>query len=311
MKLGFVFPGQGAQEIGMGKDIYEKYYEVKKIYDLAKEITGVDVADLTFNTTEESLSQTKNTQIAILVMSLGILEILKENKIEADISCGLSLGEYTALIYSRIIELEEGIKIVQKRGKYMQEYVPEGEWSMAAVLGLDDEEVIEVCKKVKNGFVVPANLNCQGQIVVSGDKEGINEVMALAKEAGAKRVIELKTSGPFHTEKLERASKELAKELDKITINKISKKVIKNIDGTEYKEEDNIREILAKHVMSPVYFTKCIDEMLKQGVDTFVEIGPGKVLSGFIRKTNKEVKIYNINNLETLENTIKELKEEK
>lgn len=311
MKLGFVFPGQGAQEVGMGKDIYDKYDQVKKIYDLAKEITGVDVADLTFNTTEESLSQTKNTQIAILLMSLGILEILKENKIEADISCGLSLGEYTALIYSRIIELEEGIKIVQKRGTYMQEYVPEGEWSMAAVLGLEDEEVIEVCKKVKNGFVVPANLNCQGQIVVSGDKEGINEVMVLAKEAGAKRVIELKTSGPFHTEKLERASQELAKELEKITINNISKKVIKNIDGTEYKEEDNIREILAKHVMSPVYFTKCIDEMLKQGVDTFVEIGPGKVLSGFIRKTNKEVKIYNINNLETLENTIKELKEEK
>lgn len=311
MKLGFVFPGQGAQEVGMGKDIYEKYEKVRRLYDLAKEITGVDVAKLTFDTTEEELSQTKNTQIAILAMSLGILEILNENEIEADISCGLSLGEYTALIYSGVIGLEDGIRTVKVRGKYMQEYVPEGNWSMAAILGLEDSQVIEICKKVKNGFVVPANFNCQGQVVVSGDKEGIAQVIEIAKEAGAKRAIELKTSGPFHTEKLEKSSKELAKELEKIEINKSSKLVIKNIDGTQYEDTDNVKEILAKHVMSPVYFSKSIEEMLKQGVDTFIEIGPGKVLSAFIRKTNKEVKIYNINNVETLENTIKELKEEK
>lgn len=276
MKLGFVFPGQGAQEVGMGKDIYEKYEKVRRLYDLAKEITGVDVAKLTFDTTEEELSQTKNTQIAILAMSLGILEILKENEIEADISCGLSLGEYTALIYSGIIGLEDGIKTVKVRGKYMQEYVPEGNWSMAAILGLEDNQVIDLCKKVKNGFVVPANFNCQGQVVVSGDKEGIAEVIEIAKEAGAKRAIELKTSGPFHTEKLEKASQELAKELEKIEINKSSKLVIKNIDGTQYQDTDNVKEILAKHVMSPVYFSKSIEEMLKQGVDTFIEIGPRK-----------------------------------
>ena len=312
MKLGFVFPGQGAQTVGMGKDLYESFEEVRKIYDKAKEVTGIDVAKLTFESTEEELSQTKNTQIAILTMSLGILEVLKKNGIDASYSAGLSLGEYAALIYSNIISLEDGLRIIQKRGEYMQSLVPEGSWAMAAVIGLPDEEVERICKEeIKSGFIVPANYNCPGQVAVSGDKVAITELVEKGKNLGARKVVELKTSGPFHTEKLKDASDKLREELDKIEINKdFTKKVFKNLDAKEYTKEDDIKDILAKHVMSPVRFSKSVENMMNQGVDTFIEIGPGKVLSGFIRKINKEVKVLNIQDKESLENTLKILKEE-
>lgn len=307
MKLGFVFPGQGAQFVGMGKDLYEKYEEVRKVYDKASDILGFDVAKLTFDTTQEELNQTKNTQICILIMSLAILEILKKNNIEAQISAGLSLGEYTALIYSRIISLEDGIKIVKKRGELMQNSVPQGEWSMAAIIGLEDEKVEKVCKLAsKIGFVVPANYNCPGQVAISGEKEAVNLAMEIAKQEGAKRAIELKTSGPFHTEKLIQASNKLKEELEKIEINKeFEKKVVKNIDAKIYTENDDIRDILANHVISPVRFSESVQEMIAQGVDTFIEIGPGKVLSGFIKKIDKEVKVINVQDARGLENLLK------
>ena len=302
MKLGFVFPGQGSQFVGMGKDYYEKYECVRNVYDKASQILGFDIAKLSFEGPEEELNQTKNTQLAILVMSLAISELLKQNNIEANISAGLSLGEYSALIYSNIISFEDGIKIVQKRGTYMQEYLPQGNWSMAAILGLDDNTIEEVCKKVTSGFVVPANYNCQGQVAISGEKQAVEEAMDLLKQAGAKRAIELKTSGTFHTEKLQEASKKLYEALQEIQINKISdKKVIKNIDAIEYTDADNIKQILANHVINPVKFKESIENMISQGVDTIIEIGPGKVLSGFVKKTNKEIKIYNTNNIEAFE----------
>ena len=308
MKLGFVFPGQGSQFVGMGKDYYEKYECVKSIYDKASTILGFDIAKLSFESTEEELGQTKNTQIAILVMSLAIAELLKQNGIEADISAGLSLGEYSALIYSNIISFEDGINIVQKRGTFMQECLPEGDWSMAAILGLDDKTIEQVCKKVTKGFVVPANYNCTGQVAISGEKEAVTEAMELLKQAGAKRAIELKTSGPFHTEKLKEASDKLREALNDININTISnKKVIKNIDALEYSNNDDIKSILANHVINPVKFKDSIENMINQGVDTFIEVGPGKVLSGFIKKTNKEIKVFNTNNVESFENIIRDL----
>ena len=306
MKLGFVFPGQGAQFVGMGKDLYEKYEEVRNMYEKASNILGIDIAKLTFESTEEEIGQTKNTQICILVMSLAILEVLKKHNIEADYLAGLSLGEYSALIYSGLIGLEDGINIVKKRGEFMQSSVPDGDWSMAAIIGLEEEKVNKACKLAQEaGFVVPANYNCPGQVAISGEKQAVAFAMEKAKELGAKRAIELKTSGPFHTEKLIEASKKLKEELGKIQINEeINKHIIKNIDATEYTNQDNIKEILAKHVISPVKFSKSVQYMIDQGVDTFIEVGPGKVLSGFIKKINKDVTIMNIQDVDTLEKVI-------
>lgn len=309
MKIGFVFPGQGAQYVGMCKDLYDKYDTVRNVYKEASNILNLDIAKLTFESSEEELNQTKNTQIAILTMSLAITKLLKENNIDSDISAGLSLGEYSALAHSEFISFEDVIKIVKKRGEFMQEFVPKGNWSMAAIIGLEDELVEKACSDVKSGFVIPANYNCIGQVAISGEKEAVVEAMENAKALGAKRAIELKTSGPFHTEKLNNASNKLKEELEKITINVNSnKKVIKNIDAKEYTLNDNITEILSKHVISPVRFRKTIEEMVNLGVDTFIEIGPGKVLSGFIRKTNKDVTVLNVENVETFENCINTLK---
>ena len=309
MKIGFLFPGQGSQSIGMGQDLYEKYEVVKEVYQKVKELTGIDIAEMTFHGSEEVLNETKNTQLAILTMSLGILEILKQNGIKAGVSSGLSLGEYSALIYSQAIDWEEGIKLVQKRGKYMQELVPEGEWLMAAILGMSEEQVQEVCQKVTNGFVVPANFNTTGQIVISGEKEAVEQAEVIARELGAKKVRVLKTAGPFHTEKLSKASDALRKELEHVTIHDFKTSVVKNIDGTIYSKQDDVKDILARHIISPVRFSKSLETMLEMGVDTFIEIGPGKTLSGFVKRLNteKEVTILNINNVETLEKVLEVL----
>ena len=173
-------------------------------------------------------------------------------------------------------KFEEGIKIVQKRGEYMQNLLPSGEWQMAAIIGLNDNEVEDVCKKVKLGFVVPANYNSVGQVVISGEKVAINEAEKIAKEMGAKKVRVLKTAGPFHTEKLQESSEALRKELENITIHKFETKVIKNIDGKIYKDTDDVKDILARHIINPVKFTKTIQNMLNNGIDTFIEIGPRK-----------------------------------
>ena len=313
MKRAFLFPGQGAQTVGMGKDIYEKYEEAKKIYEKASEISGKDIKKICFEGPEEELNKTENTQIAILTTSLAILEVLKTKKIEAKIACGLSLGEYTALIYSGIITFEEGINLIKKRGYYMGNLIPEEEYLMAAVIGLDVIKIEEICEKIrKEGkFVVPANYNCITQTVISGEKTAVEIAVEKLKTAGAKRVIPLKTSGPFHTEKLIEAKNAYEKELETIKFN-IKKedgiKVIKNIDGTFYNEKDNIKEILSKHIISPIRFDKAIKIMQEEKVDEYIEIGPGRTLTGFVKKDNKEAKTYNINNIESLEKYLEEEK---
>ena len=308
MKRAFLFPGQGAQSVGMGKDFYEKYEEARKIYDKASEISGMDIKKICFEGPEEELMKTENTQIAILTTSLAILEVLRLHNIEAQIATGLSLGEYTALIYSEVISFEDGIKLIKKRGYYMQHLLPNKKFEMAAVIGLNSSKIEEVCKQIeKTGkFITPANYNCKIQTVISGEECAINEATIKLKELGAKRVIPLKTSGPFHTKKLEKAKEEYSKELDKITFNKGKVKVIKNIDGNYYLENENLKQILAEHIVNPVRFDKTIELMENENIDEYIEIGPGKALTGFIKKDIKEAKTYNINNIETLENYLKE-----
>ncbi len=304
MKIAFLFPGQGSQYVGMGKDLCEKYDEVNEVYEKAKKITGIDVKEVSFEDKEKKLNQTKYTQLCIVTMSLGILEVLKKNNIQADMTAGLSLGEYVSLNYANSIDTENTLKIIQKRGEYMQDLAPKGEWSMVAVLGLSDNLVEEACSEVKNGFAVPANYNCPGQVVVSGDKIGISELTQIAKEKGAKRVIELKTSGPFHTKKLEEASKKLRVELEKIEIKAPDCVVVKNLDGKPYNTNENIKEVLEKHIISPVKFSDSIKYMLENSVDTFIEVGPGKTLTSLVRKIDRNVNCINISDVASLESTI-------
>ncbi len=310
MKIGFLFPGQGSQKVGMGKDLYETYEEVRKIYDEVSKITGINIKQISFEGPEEKLNETQNTQLAILTQSLAILEILHKNGITPQMSAGLSLGEYTALIEANAISFEEGVKLVQKRGEIMQKLTPEGNWKMAAIIGLENKEVEEVCSKVQGGFVVPANYNTIGQIAISGEEAAVKEAGKIAQEMGAKKVMLLNTAGPFHTEKLLKCSEALKKELDEVTINtKTNTKVIKNINGKQYEETDDTKAILSKHITSPVRFDKVLQTMLESGIDTFIEIGPGKALSGFVKRMNppNDINIININDTASLEKAISEV----
>lgn len=312
MKIGYIFPGQGTQTVGMGKDIYDKYEEAKETYKKIDEVLEENIEKLTFEESQEELNKTKNTQITIYAMSMAILEILNRKGIKLEAAAGLSLGEYSALTCAGAISLEEGARIVRTRGTLMQNLVPQGEWAMAAIIGLEDDKVEEACSKVEKGFVRAVNYNCPGQVVVSGEKEAVIRAMEIAKDLGARKVIELKTSGPFHTEKLQDASKELRKELEKITFNNCKVPVIKNFDGAAYNENDNMVGILANHVINPVKFRKSIETMLEMGIDTFVEIGPGKTLSGFVKKVCKEkevdANVLNIEDVESLERALEILK---
>ena len=308
MKIAFMFPGQGAQSVGMGKDLYEEYEEVKNIYEIASEISGKDIAKISFNSTIEELSKTENTQLAIATMSLGILKLLEKNNIKPEITVGLSLGEYPALISGGYLSFEDGIKLLKRRGYLMGTKVEPGNYSMAAVIGLDSTKVEEKCKEIseKGMFIVPANYNYSAQTVISGEEEAINLAMDILKENGAKRVLKLQTGGPFHTIKFNEAKELYKEDLKNVKFNKenVRAQVIKNIDGTFYNKQDDMVDILSKHIVSPVRFDKAIKNMQDNNIDTYVEIGPGKTLTGFVKKENKESNVININSVESLENFI-------
>lgn len=297
-KTAFMFPGQGAQYVGMGKDFYEQIPVSKEMFELAGKASGLDVAALCFEENEQ-INITEYTQIAMLAAEVAMLKALEEKGVKPDVTAGLSLGEYGALTASGVMEPEDVFRIVRKRGIYMQEAVPNG-GAMVAVLGLDTELIEKICNETP-GVLTIANYNCPGQIVITGEEEAVQTAIPELTQAGAKRCVPLKVSGPFHSPLLAGAGEKLAKELESVTIHKIQIPYIANVTADYVVKEEDVKALLEKQVSSSVKWQQTIERMLADGVDTFIEIGPGKTLSGFMRKINRDVKVLNIEKVEDLE----------
>ena len=307
-KVAFVFPGQGAQYIGMAKEICSQYPESAQVFKEASEALGFDIEDMVFNGDEETLRITENTQPAIVTASIACLKPLMKEGINADFTAGLSLGEYAAHVYSGTFSFEDAVRLLRKRGRFMQEAVPLGVGSMVAILGLSREQVLDACAQAREeGVVEPANFNCPGQIVISGEAKAVEKAQAIAIELGAKRAVPLAVSAPFHCSLLVSAGEKLKAELEQVELHEMKVPVVANVNGKIVPTVDYVRESLYKQVSSPVLWEDCVRTMIGKGVDTFVEIGPGKVLSGFIKKIDKNVKTLNVEDLASLENTLREL----
>lgn len=296
-KMAFMFPGQGAQAVGMGKDFYDSLKVVRDVYDISSEATGIDVAKLCFEENDQ-LSITEYTQVALLTTEVAMLRAINDLGVKPDYCAGLSLGEYGALAAADVMSDEDLFKVIRKRGLYMQEAYPVG-GAMMAVLGLDAATIAKTCKTV-DGIVSIANDNCPGQIVITGEEKAVLTAGDLLKEAGAKRCIQLKVSGPFHSALLKDAGKKLSKVLDTVTINAPKIPYISNVTADVVTPDDDIKKLLTKQVSSPVRFRESILKLKELGVTKFVEIGPGKTLTGFVRKTDASLEIENIEKIEDL-----------
>lgn len=303
-KIAFIFPGQGSQYTGMGKDFYDNYEEARQVYELSQKASGLDVKSLCFTENEE-LNITEYTQIAMLTTEVAILKVI-ENQVKglkADICAGLSLGEYGALAASQVMELSDLFRIIRQRGIYMQEAYPQG-GAMTAVLGMEAEQICEICDSVQTqtGKVVSvANYNCPGQIVITGEAEAVCEASKQLTEAGAKRCIPLKVSGPFHSSLLLEAGKKLGKDLLEIRLKEPKLPYYSNVNALYITESGVIKTLLENQISSSVCWQQSVEKMIADGVDTFIEIGPGKTLSNFMRKINKNVTAINVETVKDLE----------
>ncbi len=294
-----MFPGQGSQYIGMGKEFYEQIPICKEVYDLASEVTGLDIPALCFEENEK-INITEYTQICMLTTEAAIYMALEQNGYQPDVTAGLSLGEYGALIASGVMTAEEAFELVRKRGIFMQEAVPAG-GAMAAVLGLDAAAIEQICRETaeQTGSEVSiANYNCPGQIVISGQEEAVHLAGETCKASGAKRVVPLKVSGPFHSKMLQGAGEKLKEELKKVEISDSFVPYIANVTADYVTKKEEVKPLLASQVSSSVRWQQTIERLLADGADEFVEIGPGRTLSGFVKKVNRDVKVSSIDKME-------------
>ena len=297
-KIAFMFPGQGAQYVGMGQDFYEQIPVCKEMFELAGKAGGLDVPALCFEQNER-INITEYTQIAMLAAEVAMLKAIEEKGLKPDVTGGLSLGEYGALAASGVMSAWDVFKIVRKRGIYMQEAVPTG-GAMTAVLGLGTEVIEKICEETA-GTVTIANYNCPGQIVITGEESAVQAASEKLTAAGAKRCVPLKVSGPFHSPLLVGAGEKLAKELEGVEIHDIQIPYISNVTADYVTDKAKVKPLLQKQVSSSVKWQQSVERMIADGVDTFVEIGPSRTLSGFIRKINKDMKVYNVEKVEDLE----------
>ena len=304
-KIAFIFPGQGAQYVGMGRDFYEAVPVCREVIDKASEISGVDLKKICFEENQE-INITEYTQIAMLAVEAAILKALEEKGITADAAGGLSLGEYGALIASGAMSMEDAFAVVRKRGIYMQEAVPTG-GAMSAVLGAEASLIEEICEKTE-GIVSIANYNCPGQIVITGEAEAVAKASESLKEAGVKRIVPLKVSGPFHSKMLTGAGENLGEVLKDVQLSPVQIPYTTNVTAEYVTDSSQIKELLVAQVSSSVRWQQCVETMIADGVDTFVEIGPGKTLAGFMRKISRNVTTLNVQTLEDFEKVVQELK---
>ena len=305
MKTAFLFPGQGAQTVGMGKDIAGAFPAAMALYKKANEIVGYDLQDICFNGPQEKLDNTTISQPAIFVISAALLEVFKQNasgaKVTADVMAGLSLGEYTALYAAGAMTFEDSLMLVQKRGNAMQAAADATQGGMVSILGLDEEKVRQLCVKAADGeLLVPANFNCPGQIVLSGTNSACQRAEKLAAEFGAIKAVVLRVAGAFHSTMMSPAADALKQALAQTNIAAPTIKVVANISAQYYQDGDQICDGLTKQLVQPILWQNCMEKLLADGIDTFYEIGPGRVLTGLMRKINRRANIINISGIESL-----------
>lgn len=306
MKTAFLFPGQGAQVVGMGKEIAEAFAPAAEIFSRGNDVVGFDLRSVCFEGPAEELNTTTMSQPAIFVVSAAILEVLKTSSatsgIAADVTAGLSLGEYTALYAAGVVSFEDGLALVQKRGQAMQQAADAGDGGMVSIIGLDEEKVEQLCEEAGEGEVLTGvNYNCPGQIVVSGNKSACERAVTLAEKYGAMKAVPLSVAGAFHTEMMSGAALALKEALASCEIkNPDDVNIIANINAEYYKDSDEIKDGLAKQLTSPILWQKCMERFLSEGVEQFYEIGPGKILTGLMRRINKKIKVVNVSSLESI-----------
>jgi [acyl-carrier-protein] S-malonyltransferase len=305
MKIAFIFPGQGSQYVGMAKEFVENFAESKEVFDIAESALGYNLYELCASGPVERLNLTENTQPAILSASIAVLRPLERRGLTAFAAAGHSLGEYTAITAAGGFAVKDAVALVKKRGKYMQEAVPAGVGLMAAILGMDREAVEKTClEAANNGIVAPANYNSPGQIVIAGERRAVEKAMELAKAAGAKKVIPLTVSVPSHCAMMKQAGDLLARELDSIQINDLAIPIVNNADAKLMRSATELRPSLIRQISSPLYWEDSIKTLTEQGVDTFVEIGPGKVLSGLVKRIAKDAKVLNVEDMKSMGETL-------